>query len=88
MLIFLPLLSCHVVSASKNLRAPKTVHRDLNAYYHTLTTTTLGAPNPDAAIGNSLKGLAENPVYTNPPYKADIPLSVEFYYLGKELTML
>jgi hypothetical protein len=53
-----------------------------NNYYHTLTSSILGDPNPDAAIGNPLKGLVESPIYTNPPYKVDVPLAVEFYYLG------
>lgn len=52
-------------------------------YYHTISTDTLGTPNPDAAIGNPLKGLVENPVYTNPPYPPDLPVAVEFHYLGK-----
>jgi hypothetical protein len=51
-------------------------------YYFTLTTITLGAPNPDVAIGNPLKGLVESPLYTFPPYEADIPLAMEFYYIG------
>jgi hypothetical protein len=48
-------------------------------YYH---VAKLGGPNPDAAIGNPLKGLVESPIYTNPPYKSEIPLAVEFYYVG------
>jgi hypothetical protein len=52
-------------------------------YYHSLTTATLGSPNPDAAIGNALKGLVESPIYTWPPYTADIPLTLEFYYVGR-----
>jgi hypothetical protein len=48
-------------------------------YYH---VAKLGGPNPDAAIGNPLKGLVESPIYTNPPYKSEIPLAVEFYYIG------
>jgi hypothetical protein len=57
--------------------------RDLAAnYYHTVSSTKLGDRNPDAAIGNPLKGLVESPIYTNPPYTAKIPLAVEFYYIG------
>jgi hypothetical protein len=51
-------------------------------YYHTVSSTNLGGPNPDAAIGNPLKGLVESPIYTNPPYTSKIPLAVEFYYIG------
>jgi hypothetical protein len=51
--------------------------------YYTLNASALGAPNPDAAIGNPMKGLMESPIYTIPPYAADIPLSLEFYYFGK-----
>lgn len=57
--------------------------RDLAEYYHTFSSESLGLPNPDAAIGNPLKGLVESPYYNWPPYQADIPLSVEFYYIGK-----
>jgi hypothetical protein len=57
--------------------------RELASYYHSISSETLGFPDPDAAIGNALKGLVESPIYTNPPYKADIPLAVEFYYLGR-----
>jgi hypothetical protein len=57
--------------------------RDLvTAPYHVLTTTQLGRPNLDAGIGNPMKGLMESPIYTWPPYKADIPLALEFYYIG------
>lgn len=62
--------------------------RDLASYYYSLTTSNLGGPNPDAAIGNPLKGLMESPLYVAPPYKADIPLAVEFYYIGKEYRLL
>lgn len=76
-------------TAVTNLRPPQPEDppRDLSSSssssYHTLGSTKLGVPNPDAAIGNPLKGLVESPVYTNPPYKADIPLAVEFYYFGQ-----
>jgi hypothetical protein len=32
--------------------------------------------------------LVESPIYTNPPYKANIPLAVEFYYLGRFTSVL
>jgi hypothetical protein len=54
-----------------------------STFYHVVPSSTLGGPNPQAAIGNPLKGLVESPIYTNPPYTADIPLAVEFYYVGE-----
>ena len=71
------------VAFATNLRSQQNDRRALQSYYHTLTTEQLGVSNPDAAIGNPLKGLMESPIYTWPPYKADIPLAVEFYYIGK-----
>jgi hypothetical protein len=68
--------------AALRVQQNRTVHRSLADYYHTLTTSTLGGPNPDSAIGNPLKGLVESPFYNYPPYKVDIPNSVEFYYIG------
>jgi hypothetical protein len=57
--------------------------REAQSIYNvTLSSWTLGRPNPDVAIGNPLKGLVESPIYTFPPYKDDIPLAVEFYYIG------
>jgi hypothetical protein len=56
--------------------------QNVSPYRVTLSTWTLGQPNPDAAMGNALKGLVESPIYTFPPYKDDIPLAVEFYYIG------
>jgi hypothetical protein len=56
-------------------------------YYHTLTTADLGIFNPDVAIGNPLKGLVENPVFTNPPYRVDIPLAVELHFIGLQDVM-
>lgn len=49
--------------------------------YHTLTD--LGQPNPDATLGNPMRGLAESPRYTWPPYDSQVPLSLEFYYVGE-----
>jgi hypothetical protein len=91
-LVLVPLLLVASLSASRveaaSLRVSGEKQRGLstrstNSYYHVVSNATLGAPNLDAAIGNPLKGLVESPIYTNPPYKADIPLAVEFYYVGK-----
>lgn len=80
-------------AASGSLRAAANDERDLAVTttteqsqqpqpYYTLTAATLGMPNPDAAIGNPLKGLVESPYYNQPPYDSDVPLAVEFYYMG------
>jgi hypothetical protein len=78
---------CVAASLSLRVRAPPlraTSSASLSStYYHTVSSLAqLGAPNPDAAIGNPLKGLMESPQYNPPPYKAAIPLSLEFYYVG------
>jgi len=49
--------------------------------YHILTCYLSGSVNPDAAIGNPMKGLIESPKYTRPPYSSQVPLSLEFYYM-------
>jgi hypothetical protein len=70
-----------IEAKEKNNETTTDQGRDLATvnYYH---VAKLGGPNPDAAIGNPLKGLVESPIYTNPPYKSEIPLAVEFYYIG------
>jgi hypothetical protein len=50
--------------------------------YHSLWTAELGLPNPEAAIGNPLKGLMPSPQYSRPPYTPTLPHSLEFYYVG------
>ena len=69
---FTSLLLCVVASTS--------------AQYHTVTD--LGQPNPDAALGNPMRGLMESPDYTWPPYDSQVPLSLEFYYVGMYLTRM
>lgn len=80
-------LSSFKVVYAKHLRVQEDDNRRelVASYYHTLSASTLGGENPDAAVGNPLKGLMESPIYTNPPYKFDIPLAVEFYYVGTYL---
>jgi hypothetical protein len=76
----------HTLRSSRNNGADRRRRRDqqnVSPYRVTLSTWSLGQPNPDAAIGNALKGLVESPIYTFPPYKDDIPLAVEFYYIGE-----
>jgi hypothetical protein len=77
------LLALSSCGDAARLRKTREDQRELATYYHTLSTSTLGGPNPDAAIGNPLKGLMESPIYTWPPYKPDLPVAVEFYYVGK-----
>jgi hypothetical protein len=54
--------------------------------YHVVTARDLGPPNPDAAIGNPLKGLVPCPQYNRPPYLTNVPHALEFYYIGTELS--
>jgi hypothetical protein len=77
------LLALSSCGDAARLRKTREDQRELATYYHTLSTSALGGPNPDAAIGNPLKGLVESPIYTWPPYKPDLPVAVEFYYISK-----
>jgi hypothetical protein len=56
-------------------------------YYSTSDAAVLGASNPDAAIGNPLKGLVNSPWWqsSNPP--TSIPNSLEHYYIGLDKIM-
>jgi hypothetical protein len=76
---------CVLASLSVRVRASplRAASSSSSSYYHIVSSSAkLGASNPDAAIGNPLKGLMESPQYNPPPYKAAIPLSLEFYYVG------
>lgn len=58
----------------------------------TLTSTELGEPDSHAAIGSPMRGIVESPLYslptdTHPYYNADIPLALEFYYIGLDEVM-
>lgn len=64
----------------------ETLRRRTQQYY-SIGQDVLGFQNKDVAIGNPMKGLMESPVYTWPPYKADIPLALEFYYIGLDEVM-
>jgi hypothetical protein len=51
-------------------------------YYNISSVQVLGAPNPEAAIGNPLKGLVGNVDFTNyDPQATSIDMSLEFYYI-------
>jgi hypothetical protein len=58
-------------------------NRKLQApYYVTTSSQVLGAANPDATIGNPLKGLMGSPKWKQPPYQDSLPTALEFYYIG------
>jgi hypothetical protein len=75
---------CVLASLSLRVRASplRAASSSSSSYYHIVSSSAKLASNPDAAIGNPLKGLMESPQYNPPPYKATIPLSLEFYYVG------
>jgi hypothetical protein len=52
--------------------------------YHTVPMNELGALNPDAAIGNPLRGLLPSPDFRSPmeANETGVPHSLEFYYIG------
>jgi Malectin domain len=63
-------------------------HRSLApAYYSTSDPNLLGSLNPDAAIGNPLKGLVASPSWTGGVTKYTIPNSLEFTYMGMTSVM-
>lgn len=51
-------------------------------YYLTSDAAVLGAANPDAAIGNPLKGLATAPWWLSSTPPTSVPASLEHYYIG------
>jgi hypothetical protein len=53
-----------------------------NYYYTTTDKSVLGAMNPEAGIGNPLKGLTTSPVWTGPSTPVNLPTSLEFHYVG------
>jgi Malectin domain len=62
-------------------------HRSLAAYYSTSDPNLLGTLNPDAAMGNPLKGLVASPSWTGGNTKCTIPNSLEFTYMGMNSVM-
>jgi hypothetical protein len=69
------------------------VHDQVPYYYHVTTSDDdddhgLGRPNPEAAAGNPLKGLASYPEFSNYDIHAtSIDASLEAYYLGLDELM-
>jgi Malectin domain len=72
----------NAVSLRGNSEEPKQDRRRLAAYYSTSDPNILGAANPDAAIGNPLKGLVASPAWTGGVTTYTIPNSLEFTYIG------
>jgi Malectin domain len=77
----------NAVSLRGNSEEPKQDRRRLAAYYSTSDPNILGAANPDAAIGNPLKGLVASPSWTGGVTKYTIPNSLEFTYVGMKSVM-
>jgi hypothetical protein len=58
-------------------------------YYYTITDVSiLGSINPEAAIGNPLKGLMSSPDWTGSSTPNDLPSSLEFYYVALDRIMI
>jgi hypothetical protein len=51
-------------------------------------TTDFGLYNPMVAIGNPMKGLTPNPRWNKPPFRNNIPYSLEHYYVGLDTVMI
>jgi hypothetical protein len=85
------LLTMTTMSQSTSLRGSADVslqqRRLATPYYSTADVAILGASNPDAAIGNPLKGLVNSPWWqsSNPP--TSVPNSLEHYYIGLDKIM-
>jgi Malectin domain len=57
-------------------------------YYETTSAAILGSVNPDAAIGNPLRGLHTSPQWTNGNFhQYSIPSTLEFHYIGMDNIM-
>lgn len=57
-------------------------------YYEVSDVTVLGSANPDAAMGNPLKGLFTSPRWTGGNTTDSIPSTLEFYYIGLDEIMV
>jgi hypothetical protein len=98
-LIFtMQLLSCLALFAAATVghaallrgqgRGGKTLESStLSPYYSTSDPNLLGSLNPDAAVGNPLKGLVASPSWTGGNTKYTIPNSLEFTYVGMNSVM-
>jgi hypothetical protein len=89
LLSILHYLTASHASMSTNLRGNSTApsidrsRRQLASYYYsTSSKAILGEANPDAAIGNPLKGLLTSPRWTGNKTPQTVPSSLEFYYIG------
>jgi len=58
-----------------------------SAYYTTSDASILGSENPDAAVGNPMKGLMTNPRWTGFNTPDTVPSTLEFYYFGFDEVM-
>jgi hypothetical protein len=66
-------------------RGDASTSRQLQNYY--FSTTELGAVNPNAAMGNPLRGLYTSPRWTNFNTPDVVPDSIDFYYIGLDEVM-
>lgn len=82
-------LSAAHVGLSLSLRGGIFGHsRQLQStYYTTSDPTILGAENPDAAVGNPMKGLMTSPRWTGFNTPDTVPSTLEFYYFGFDEVM-
>jgi hypothetical protein len=58
-----------------------------SAYFSTSDPAVLGAADPDAAIGNPMKGLMSSPSWTGGTPPPGMPSSLEFHYVGMDRVM-
>jgi hypothetical protein len=68
----------HVSTRGRHLASP---------YYSTSDAAVLGAADPDAAIGNPMKGLMSSPSWTGGTPPPGMPSSLEFHYVGMDRIM-
>jgi Malectin domain len=81
-----PLILLVFISTGYSYRQDR--HLVETPYYETTSAAILGSVNPDAAIGNPLKGLLTSPQWTNGNFhQYSIPSTLEFHYIGMDNIM-
>jgi hypothetical protein len=82
--VFFVCFLLHSSYANTALRGPRR-RLQTTPYYE---TTDLGGANPEAALGNPLKGLLSSPRFGAQYYADQIQPSLEFYYVGLDECMV
>jgi hypothetical protein len=91
---FLASLVCYSAEGSTNettsssRNGPTSAERKTQARQFYFSTTSLPWFNPDAAMGNPMRGLIGSPFYEHPPLPDAVPSTLEFFYVGLDSLLL